>query len=263
MKPFEPPVAQLLKLGGPKPGEYQVPEVDYLALGLTEADIPELIRLATDVQFAENERQVSWGPLHALKALGAMKAEEAVEPLYRALPAYLIAEFDQWTFAFEKALGQIGPAAVEPSARVLADRAHHSYTRERAGSALAEIGKNHPETRDRCVELVAGALSTDPNDSIPAFNGLLVANLMDLKAVEAAPAMEAAFRAELVDETIAGDWEEVAFELGIGPKPSPNREPKWVLAPRNSTPAPAPPRKDVKKELRKQKNQARRRNRGR
>jgi hypothetical protein len=49
----------------------------------------------------------------------------------------------------------------------------------------------------------------------PALNGFLIANLLYLKAVEAAPVMERAFAADCVDETIVGDWEDVQIKLGL------------------------------------------------
>ena len=40
---------------------------------------------------------------------------------------------------------------------------------------------------------------------------------MELEAVEAAPLMERAFVANLVDESLRGDWEEVQMDLGLKP----------------------------------------------
>ncbi len=40
---------------------------------------------------------------------------------------------------------------------------------------------------------------------------------MRLQSVEAAPTIERAFAADRVDETIAGDWDEVQASLGLRP----------------------------------------------
>jgi hypothetical protein len=47
------------------------------------------------------------------------------------------------------------------------------------------------------------------------FNGVLIASLMDLEAQESAPLMERAFAAKRVDSSIAGDWIDVQYGLGL------------------------------------------------
>jgi hypothetical protein len=47
------------------------------------------------------------------------------------------------------------------------------------------------------------------------LNGCLISDLIDLKAVEAAPLMARAFEARRVDLSVAGDWEDVQVELGL------------------------------------------------
>lgn len=47
--------------------------------------------------------------------------------------------------------------------------------------------------------------------------GSVVGDLLDLDAVEAAPAMERAFAEDRVDLSAAGDWEDVQVELGLLP----------------------------------------------
>ena len=48
-----------------------------------------------------------------------------------------------------------------------------------------------------------------------SLNGILVATLLDLNAVEAASMMEQAFAAKAVELAVAGDWEDVQIELGL------------------------------------------------
>jgi hypothetical protein len=52
----------------------------------------------------------------------------------------------------------------------------------------------------------------------------MLANLLDLHAVEATPVIEKVFAANAIDETIAGDWDDVQWELGLTEEP-PQREP--------------------------------------
>jgi hypothetical protein len=50
------------------------------------------------------------------------------------------------------------------------------------------------------------------------LNGAIISELLDLEAVEAAPQMKQAFAAGVVDESVAGDWEDVQIELGLKEK---------------------------------------------
>ena len=69
---YSPPVARLLSYGDPRDLE---PWPDYVTEpGLTGEDVPELVRLATDVRLwtdpASHEASVAWaGPIHAWRAL--------------------------------------------------------------------------------------------------------------------------------------------------------------------------------------------------
>jgi hypothetical protein len=83
-----------------------------------------------------------------------------------------------------------------------------------ASRAIREIGLRHPESRDNCVVVLAQQLEKHA-DNGREFNGFLISDLIDLKATEAADAMQAAFRAGCVEEFIAGDWEDVQVELGL------------------------------------------------
>lgn len=49
----------------------------------------------------------------------------------------------------------------------------------------------------------------------PEFNAFIVADLVELQALEAAPVIQRAFEAEQVAEFIMGDWEDAQIELGL------------------------------------------------
>ena len=67
---YQEPVAQLLALGDIR--KLQQP-YDYLALGLTPADVPELIRvLCDDVLYWSDSEEERWAALHAAHALGQL-----------------------------------------------------------------------------------------------------------------------------------------------------------------------------------------------
>ena len=82
------PVSKLLALGRPEPrSARQRRWRDYHTLGLTEDHVAELIQMATDE--ALNHSDAVWAPLHAWRAIGQIRATEAIEPLLRLTETYI------------------------------------------------------------------------------------------------------------------------------------------------------------------------------
>ena len=86
-RPYQEPVARLLdygecKMAGGGPAELAWPNYTN-DLGLTPEHVPELIRLACDASLhaADGESFAVWAPTHAWRALGQLRALEAVVPL--------------------------------------------------------------------------------------------------------------------------------------------------------------------------------------
>ena len=52
-------------------------------------------------------------------------------------------------------------------------------------------------------------------DEAPEFNGFILTHLLDLRALELKDLMEAALTSGHVEESIAGDWEDVQIKLGL------------------------------------------------
>ncbi len=101
------PVDQLLTYG-----EGQIVSPDdwphYLELGLGPEHIPDLIRLATDEELIwdDSDRLEVWAPLHAWRALGQLRAKEAIEPL---LSLFEPLEENDWAMEeLPDVLGMIG-----------------------------------------------------------------------------------------------------------------------------------------------------------
>ncbi len=76
---YQLPVVQLLTLGMEEKNRWDWP--DYLEMGFTEKDIPELIRMALDERLnnADIDSPEVWAPLHAWRTLGQLKAEEEIK----------------------------------------------------------------------------------------------------------------------------------------------------------------------------------------
>jgi hypothetical protein len=208
---YSPPISKLLRLGRPEEKRH-----DYRALGLHEAHIPELMRLATD-DYLNRESEVeieTYAPVHAWLALGQLRAVEAIDTLLSCL-RYIDDYDDDW--AGEKlpgVFGEIGPAAIAPLTRYLQDSSHGLWARVAASGGLAAIAEQHPAARSECVAALTAQLQKyDANG--PTLNAFLISRLLDVQAVEAAPVMKSAFAAQAVDISVAGDWEDVQISLGL------------------------------------------------
>ena len=135
---YPPPVDKLLTYGDARNFGDQWP--NYLALGLTTDHTPELVRMATDpaLNKAHSESLEVWAPIHALRALGQLHDETAIEPL---IP--LLDEVDDDDALFEElpdVFAAFGPVAISALSAYLDNLTHTSFARVvTAGSALAQV----------------------------------------------------------------------------------------------------------------------------
>lgn len=211
---YSPPVNALLQIGEKhirSPEEWP----DYAKLyGLTAQHIPDLLQMATDqdLNWAPTDSPEVWAPLHAWRALGQLKAEAAIEPLLSVF--HMMEDSDWFSEDMPNVFALIGPAAIPPVHAFLADSENAFYCRWTAASILVKLGQTHPQVRADCVAILEQQLGQFSKNS-PMFNGVLIASLMDLEAQESAPLMERAFVAKRVDSSIAGDWIDVQYGLGL------------------------------------------------
>lgn len=213
---YPPPLDQLLSLGDPDSSDW----LDYRALGITDEHVPLLIDVMRDERlswdsFQEGEDEARyWAPVHAWRALGQLRPEQAVDPLLTHLVRH---QEDDWAMEeIPEVLGTIGVAALVPVADALARAATESESAlvPVLATALKEIAHRHPPLRDRAVGLLIGQLIEWAEQS-GEVNAWLVSALLDLRAVESAGVIQAAFEAGDVDESINGDWEDVQVGLGL------------------------------------------------
>jgi hypothetical protein len=119
-----------------------------LALGRTA--VPSLVALLEDEDLADEDAPGDgWPPVHAVRLLGELKAEEAIQPFLR-----LLGEKDEDTWLFNDAeinLPKIGPAIVEP---VLAafDEADDPDDMGPLAYALANCGAKNDRIYEALVE---------------------------------------------------------------------------------------------------------------
>jgi len=213
---YPPPVDKLLTLGdGRKVGTNVKEWSIYLDLGLGPEHIPDLVRMATDeeLRWAYSDTLEVWAPIHAWRALGQLRAEAAIEPLLSLLEE---AEGDDdWVMEeLPEVYGMIGPAAIPAITEYIANDSHLDWARITAIGCLEKIGTMHPDSRDTCVAILTRRLKLCEEDD-PTINAFVISSLIDMRALEAAPAIERAFAADCVDLSIAGDWDDVQIELGL------------------------------------------------
>lgn len=207
------PVDKLLALGRP---QGYIDDVDYVALGIGPEHGPDLVRMATDESLHEGEsgERAAYAPIHAWRALGQLRAEEAIEPLLGLLQR-IDDEGDDWVGEdMPDVLARIGPAIIAPAASYVADAARGEFARVAAVRAIEETAKQHPDCRPACLAALTGQLEAFAvNGQI--VNAYLISALVELDAVETAPSMERAFAAGVVDLAARGDWEDIQVELGL------------------------------------------------
>jgi hypothetical protein len=213
---YQSPVDRLLACGNCIEMRKERP-IDYPSMfGLTAEHIPALIEMVADeaLHWADPDSLEVWGPVHAWRALGQLRAEEAIAPLLDLF--YRIAEEeDDWLMdEMPDVFGKIGPAAIAPLNAYLMKKSHKLSPRVTAVECLTQIAERHPETRSECIAIFLKQL--DPHSgNDPEFKSWLVNALVGLKAVEAAPAIQQATEDNRLDRFIAGDWDSIQEELGL------------------------------------------------
>lgn len=210
---YRDPVAKLLTYGDCHAMDlhdwHNYPET----VGLTVDNVPELIRMATDPMLWEldDERLDVWAPIHAWRSLGQLHAEAAIVPL---IQLFHERTSDWVTEELPKVYAMLGPAAIPVLAAYLSDDSHEAVARNTAVDCLLGIARSHSDSRDACVAPMLQQLESFADNDID-LNTILLGDLLDLKAVEAAPLMEQVFAAERVDEFMVGSWAGVQVELGL------------------------------------------------
>jgi Protein of unknown function (DUF1186) len=205
---------RLLELPEPSFGHKGWP--DYREMGLGPEQVPLLIQVVedTDLLWADFDTPEVWLPVHAWRALGQLRARDAVETLVRLLAQ---AEDNDWIIEdVSTAIGMIGCDAIPSLVPVLADSTAGDLARSLAATALFEITRHDAGARDEVAEILLRQLRKWYRQD-PELNASLISDLADLGVHEAVPLMEEAFAAGRVDLLLRGDWEDVRVDMGLLP----------------------------------------------
>jgi hypothetical protein len=217
---YSEPVQRLFSLGRTRVGdEWTDGNPDYVAeFGLTPAHVPELLRIieswADDDRESQNDDE-TYAPIHAWRAAAQLGALEAV-PVILGMQNHLEeAGGDDWSLEDHPRFFEvIGPAAIPPLSAFLADASNLEYPRVVTAHGLRRIASRHPQSREEVVQILTRQLETRERGQY-VLNGAIIADLLELGAVESAEAIERAYSAGVVDIGYVGDWSDVQGELGV------------------------------------------------
>src|SRR5206468_4428057 len=141
---------------------------------------PDLVRMTRDraLNTMESESDSGWAPIHALTALASLDVSEHVAEL---VPLF---DVDSEWFGEElpAMLGKAGQPALEPLRQYVQASTRWQYGRLNAGTAVEQIGKQHPELRDQAIQILSDTLARAA-DNNPETNGFFLADLIHLNAV--------------------------------------------------------------------------------
>ncbi|MCG9892736.1 MAG: hypothetical protein MH252_16885 [Thermosynechococcaceae cyanobacterium MS004] len=208
---YSAPVNALLSLGETQLKKWP----DYLKqFNWEAADIPELIRMATDLElnWADSDSLEVWAPAHAWRSLGQLRAEAAIKPLVSIFNA--MEDCDWFREEMPEVFGLIGPSGIAEAAQFLANPDNLFSSRWMSAEILVKIGQQHPSSRAECLSVLVEQLNRYSKNSLE-LNGAIICAIIHLEGIEAAPSIEAAFSAKRVDTSIPGDWVDVQYALGL------------------------------------------------
>jgi hypothetical protein len=212
---FAKPVSALFTLGEP---EVFVEWRDYAGeLGLSTADAPELLRLATHRALHELEDTTEcWAPMHAWRALGRLGDAGAVLPLLDL--SLDRADDDELTNDLPQIFVQIGEPAVRVLIQFLAENEQPATSRAVVIEALGELAAAHPSARSAILDVLGKELARHAENDMEV-NNVIVSALIEARAVELTPLVREAFEAGTVDTDWNGTLEEIEEALASEPDP--------------------------------------------
>lgn len=153
-----------------------------------------------------------YGPAHALALLEELGAPEAAEGL---VPLFDVD--DDWLDeTLPGVYGSLGRAALGPLRSLLGDARRDIWRRARAASGLALLAKATPALRDDVIGALVAHLEMPTLKTADArtLNAIVITDLLDVTATQAAPAIERAFLEQRVDLEVV-DPDDVREALGV------------------------------------------------
>jgi hypothetical protein len=183
LRSYRPPVDRLLQRGEAGHGR-DVAERTAIESRLSQADVPELLRMADDQALHELDRDhpAIWAPVHAIRAVSHLGAQESVPALFALLPRR---QHDEWmSYPMMVALAGVGRPAVETLRTMVGDRSRSVGERMFATESLDMLAERHPELRAEAIAILVGELERHASQP-KRLTSFLMGSLAGLRAIEA------------------------------------------------------------------------------
>jgi len=206
---YNSPAKELLSIGDVRRSSKWL---DYSDYGITSKDIPELIKMATDekLNFAGSHSTYVWAPLHAWRALGQLRAIQAIDPL---ISLFEKLENDDWAHEdLPEVFGMLGKVAIPNLSRYISDMSHSYMSKAICANCIQHIGMNDYKSKHLCIEVLSKALE-DYLDNHPSLNAFYIWYLKDLGAKDKLPLIQKVYSKRKVDEQVIGSFEKVESDF--------------------------------------------------
>ncbi len=212
MNSDNPKIQTLLTLGEPANKHNWPNYVEQYSFTLE--DVPTLLMLYADedVNAMDSDRPEVWAQVHVWRTLGQLGNEASIVPIIQSFDTLYDDDYAQ--SELPEVIGMIGPVAIPALVDYWQQHNKNEFSYCLAMDALCEIAKHYPAHRSRVIDIYLDYMK-HPYTSERVLNGLLIAQLMDLKAVEAIDEIRSMFALGCVDLSCAGDLEEVEIDLGF------------------------------------------------
>ena len=222
---FEPLRKRLEEAGLPEEIEWEEGKYNYVAqLGVSSSDTAELLEIArewldaaalpADDDDGDEDDPAIYAPIHAWRCLAHLRQPQAIQPLLDMMGPMEDQENDWYLSEFPHVLGWIGAASIPALAAYLSEATHKLYCRIAAADSLREVARRHESSRQEVIRILGDELAKFETGDVD-FNAFLIANLLDIRASEAAEAIERAYAANRVSLGITGTWAYARRELGV------------------------------------------------
>ncbi len=194
--------------------EHNAPWIDYLKLGLSKDDLPQLLELLTDSTLldASVESKEIWVPQHIWRALGQLADNSAIPELVTSFN--ILTKDHSAATELPVVMAMIGTAAQQPLGHFLLDTHNNEVARIIAAQALQNIAEKTPASRAlsvKCLTKQSALLDETTLD----LNTLVLCNLIDLKAAESINEIQALCQHQMIDLFTVGDLEDIEIALGL------------------------------------------------
>lgn len=214
---FSPPVTKLISLGE-KDTRGRGSWLNYLDQGITPQHIPELVRIIQEIDLfwsvGDTESVEVSAPIHAWRALGQLRSQDAIPALITLIVQNEELESDWIMEEIPEVMGMVGPVCIPTLQEYFLNPEKLIWASVTVAHCLAEVGNQNPESRSACIAaLQAGLENFAKNDE--TVNGFLISFLAELKAAEVVLLVERAYQADKVDLSVMGDFEEYQIAVGL------------------------------------------------